>query len=143
MLRVQFNHHFVAGESKFLTIERNNVRVSRDWIDNRWVNVKPKPDILSFLTSTLNPAPELPPIPVFSNTNTSAEENKNEGDSQKAGGPESDKRQYPSFSASDDLKFKNLHFKKRLMNRDSEGNSRASSDNAGKAVPNIGCQSKP
>lgn len=47
---------YLPGESKFLTIERNNVRVSRDWIDNRWVNVKPKADILSFLTSTLNPA---------------------------------------------------------------------------------------
>lgn len=57
---------YLPGESKFLTIARNNVRVSRDWIDNRWVNVKPKADILSFLTSTLNPALENPPLPVFS-----------------------------------------------------------------------------
>ncbi|XP_075487197.1 uncharacterized protein LOC142526586 [Primulina tabacum] len=134
---------YSPGENKFLTIERNNVRVSRDWIDNRWVNVKPKPDILSFLTSTLNPALELPPLAVFSNTNTSAEENKNEGDPQKIGDPETDKRQYPNVSTSDDLKFKNLHFKKRLMNRDGEGNSRTSSGNVRNALPNIGCQSKP
>ncbi|XP_073124596.1 uncharacterized protein [Henckelia pumila] len=113
---------YLPGESKFLTIERNNVRVSRDWIDNRWVNVKPKADILSFLTSTLNPTLELPPLPVFSNTNTSPEENKNECGSQKVEGPETDKSQFP---------------------RDGEGKSGAVSVNEGNAMPDIGCQSKP
>ncbi|KZV51806.1 hypothetical protein F511_11494 [Dorcoceras hygrometricum] len=132
---------YLPGESKFLTFVRNNLRVSRDWIDNTWVNVKPKADILSFLTSTLNPVLELPPLPDFSKADTSAKAKKNECSSQKVEGPETDKRQYPNCSPSVDLISKKLHYKKRLMNRASEGNSGTISGNEGKSVPNIGCQS--
>ncbi|KAF3615755.1 hypothetical protein FXO37_35368 [Capsicum annuum] len=37
-----------------LEIPRKNVRVSRDWIDNKWVEVKGKKDIKSFISSSLN-----------------------------------------------------------------------------------------
>lgn len=39
------------GEGKFLTVQQKNVRTSRDWIDNRWVDVKEKPDILWYLSA--------------------------------------------------------------------------------------------
>lgn len=36
------------------------MRVSKDWIRKEWVDIMPKHDILSFLTSWLNPMPNVP-----------------------------------------------------------------------------------
>jgi len=41
----------LLGEGKFLTVPRKNVRSSRDWVDNRWVDVMAKPDILHHLSA--------------------------------------------------------------------------------------------
>lgn len=38
------------------------MRASRDWVDNRWVDVKQKPDVVSFICSSLRPNPKLPTI---------------------------------------------------------------------------------
>ncbi|KAL6520467.1 hypothetical protein OROHE_017055 [Orobanche hederae] len=51
---------YLPGEHKFLTVERKDIRVSKDWIGNQWADVKVKPDILSSITSSLNPLPKLP-----------------------------------------------------------------------------------
>ncbi|XP_073029473.1 uncharacterized protein [Primulina eburnea] len=48
---------YLPGESKFLTIERNNVRVSRDWIDNRWVNCQAEGGHTLFLNFNSEPGP--------------------------------------------------------------------------------------
>uniref|UniRef100_A0A6N2K8A7 BAH domain-containing protein n=1 Tax=Salix viminalis TaxID=40686 RepID=A0A6N2K8A7_SALVM len=42
---------YLPGEGKFLTVPRKNVRSSRDWVDNRWVDVMSKPDILRHLSA--------------------------------------------------------------------------------------------
>ncbi|KAL3643302.1 hypothetical protein CASFOL_014117 [Castilleja foliolosa] len=34
---------YLPGENQLLTVEPKNVRVSKDWIDNKWVDIKPKP----------------------------------------------------------------------------------------------------
>ncbi|KAK6917860.1 Bromo adjacent homology (BAH) domain [Dillenia turbinata] len=42
---------YFPDESRLVTLERKNVRISSDWIDNRWVDIKVKPDILDFLSA--------------------------------------------------------------------------------------------
>lgn len=58
----------MAAENKFLTIQRTNLRASKDWIDNQWVAIRSKPDILSYLSSLINPTPRFP-APQPSNSN--------------------------------------------------------------------------
>lgn len=36
----------ILGEGKLLTFEKKNLRTSRDWVGNKWVELKSKPDIL-------------------------------------------------------------------------------------------------
>ncbi|KAK2978522.1 hypothetical protein RJ640_010168, partial [Escallonia rubra] len=48
--------NFVSlGEHKVLEIQRKDMRISRDWVDNQWVHVKAKPDVLSFISSAITP----------------------------------------------------------------------------------------
>lgn len=49
---------YSPGEEKFLLVEKRDLRISQDWIDNVWVNILGKPDICSFLSSN-------PPRPKF------------------------------------------------------------------------------
>lgn len=42
---------FSLGEERFLKVEKKNIRISRDWINNRWVDIQGKPDICSYLSS--------------------------------------------------------------------------------------------
>ncbi|RVW30252.1 hypothetical protein CK203_088666 [Vitis vinifera] len=37
---------YLPGEGKLLTFEKKNLRTSRDWVGNKWVELKSKPDIL-------------------------------------------------------------------------------------------------
>ncbi|GER51627.1 serine acetyltransferase [Striga asiatica] len=50
---------YLPGEHKFLFFERKDVRVSKDWVGEQWVDVKPKLNILSFLNSHLNTLPKV------------------------------------------------------------------------------------
>lgn len=43
-LRVYF-----PGENMFQNVEKKNLRSSKDWVGNKWVQIKPKPDIISYL----------------------------------------------------------------------------------------------
>lgn len=41
----------ISGENRTMTFPKKNLRISRDWIDNKWVDIKPKPDICSFISA--------------------------------------------------------------------------------------------
>ncbi|KAK7359891.1 hypothetical protein VNO77_01858 [Canavalia gladiata] len=45
---------YSPGEDKLLTVEKKNIRISRDWIDNRWVDIPGKPNICSYLSSKVS-----------------------------------------------------------------------------------------
>ncbi|KAK6265109.1 hypothetical protein QUC31_013320 [Theobroma cacao] len=47
---------YLPGEDKFLTVQRENSRISKDWVDNRWVDINGRPDILSYLSSNISPS---------------------------------------------------------------------------------------
>ncbi|XWS15456.1 hypothetical protein CRYUN_Cryun34aG0002500 [Craigia yunnanensis] len=46
---------YLPGEDKFLTVMRKNTRTSKDWVDNRWVDINGRPDILSYLSPDMSP----------------------------------------------------------------------------------------
>ncbi|CAN4126986.1 unnamed protein product [Withania somnifera] len=45
-------HVYSPGEKRIFKIKRMNVRISRDWIDGKWVEVKAKKNIRSFISSS-------------------------------------------------------------------------------------------
>lgn len=59
---------FILGEHKFLKLHRKNFRTSRDWVENKWVDIKGKPDILSCLCENVCPSLK----PAVSSTMTEA-----------------------------------------------------------------------
>ncbi|KAJ8526213.1 hypothetical protein K7X08_028690 [Anisodus acutangulus] len=44
---------YFPGENRLLEIERKNVRISRDWINDKWMEVEGKKDRKCFISSTL------------------------------------------------------------------------------------------
>ncbi|KAJ9153914.1 hypothetical protein P3X46_027302 [Hevea brasiliensis] len=46
---------YFPGESFFLSIHKKNLRTSRDWVDNQWIDIQAKPDILSAISVTISP----------------------------------------------------------------------------------------
>ncbi|CAM8911937.1 unnamed protein product [Rhodiola kirilowii] len=42
---------YFPGERFEVTVETKDVRVSRDWVNGRWIDINPKPDILSYVSS--------------------------------------------------------------------------------------------
>ncbi|KAA8537278.1 hypothetical protein F0562_027035 [Nyssa sinensis] len=51
---------YFPGEDRFLILQRKNIRTSRDWIGNKWVDIKAKPDILSYISSVVSPSMKHP-----------------------------------------------------------------------------------
>ncbi|KAJ7946423.1 putative Agenet domain-containing protein / bromo-adjacent domain-containing protein [Quillaja saponaria] len=45
---------YFPGEDRLLTVDKKNVRVSRDWIHNRWVDIMVKPDIVDFVSPNVS-----------------------------------------------------------------------------------------
>lgn len=43
------------GESFFLSIHKKDLRTSRDWVGNQWIDIQVKPDILSAISATFSP----------------------------------------------------------------------------------------
>ncbi|KAI3456571.1 hypothetical protein Pfo_013234 [Paulownia fortunei] len=122
---------YFPGEKKFLTVERKDIRVSKDWIDNKWVDVKAKPDILSLLTSSLNPIPKLP-VP---QANSLGHANSKVPNSSIVGGSPNAKLQSPSSSTSVNKKsVEELHLKELLKLKENEDWTPKSSGNAGKNI---------
>ncbi|XP_004295325.1 PREDICTED: uncharacterized protein LOC101315321 isoform X2 [Fragaria vesca subsp. vesca] len=44
---------YFPGEDKLLTFQRQNIRASRDWVDNKWVDIKARPDILLHISENV------------------------------------------------------------------------------------------
>ncbi|KAL3647189.1 hypothetical protein CASFOL_008157 [Castilleja foliolosa] len=42
---------YLPGENNFLDVERKCIRVSKDWVNDQWVDIRAKPDIMPFLKS--------------------------------------------------------------------------------------------
>ncbi|KAL3521828.1 hypothetical protein ACH5RR_014662 [Cinchona calisaya] len=51
---------YFPGENKFLTLQRKDLRPSRDWVGNKWMEINPKRDILSVISSTVSHNMKLP-----------------------------------------------------------------------------------
>ncbi|EYU33840.1 hypothetical protein MIMGU_mgv11b018945mg [Erythranthe guttata] len=104
---------YFPGENRFLTVERKNTRVSKDWIDSQWVNIKAKSNILSFLSSIFS-TKLLPPLPVLADAASCA--------------PGNSKILKPEQLQvnEDDKSVEGLNFKKRFISRYNESISRAS-----------------
>ncbi|XP_044461489.1 uncharacterized protein LOC123192868 [Mangifera indica] len=45
---------YLPGEDKFLTIQTKDVRTSKDWVGDKWVDIMANPDILSHLSANTN-----------------------------------------------------------------------------------------
>ncbi|GMH15751.1 hypothetical protein Nepgr_017592 [Nepenthes gracilis] len=45
---------YLPGEDKLLTVEKQNIRISRDWINGGWVTIKTKPDIHAYVSANLS-----------------------------------------------------------------------------------------
>ncbi|KAG8636966.1 hypothetical protein MANES_15G061700v8 [Manihot esculenta] len=46
---------YFPGESFFLNIHKKDLRTSRDWVGNQWIDIQAKPDILSAISATISP----------------------------------------------------------------------------------------
>lgn len=44
----------VSGESFFLSVQKKDLRISRDWVGDRWVDIEAKSDILSVITEAIS-----------------------------------------------------------------------------------------
>ncbi|XP_043691026.1 uncharacterized protein LOC122641791 isoform X1 [Telopea speciosissima] len=50
---------YFPGEDVFSTFQKRNLRSSRDWVGNRWVDIEAKPDILSIISAAVSPGTKL------------------------------------------------------------------------------------
>lgn len=105
---------FMTGEKIFLTVERKNIRVSKDWIDGMWANIKPKRDILSHF-SILNPMPKLQPLPNHAGTSTSAPVKRNSCSTAIHQGPKDSSASTSKEAEQEPKAVEELNLKKRLM----------------------------
>nr|GEZ34621.1 putative agenet domain-containing protein / bromo-adjacent homology (BAH) domain-containing protein [Tanacetum cinerariifolium] len=46
---------YVPGESMFIEVQKKNIRLSKDWVGDRWVDLKTIPDILSLVPTNRSP----------------------------------------------------------------------------------------
>lgn len=44
----------MLGENLCVIVRRKDLRISRDWVGDSWVDIDPKPEILSFVSSTVS-----------------------------------------------------------------------------------------
>ncbi|KAG8385858.1 hypothetical protein BUALT_Bualt03G0088900 [Buddleja alternifolia] len=93
---------YFPGENNFVTVEQKNLRVSKDWVDNKWVSLQPKSDILAFVSKSFNPIITRPPLPVLAGqaNNSVPAINTEVPTSSRLEGPQDGKGKLPSSSAS-------------------------------------------
>ncbi|CAL1353941.1 unnamed protein product [Linum trigynum] len=44
---------YFPGEKFVLNLQRKDIRTSQDWVDDHWIDIQPKPDILSAISATI------------------------------------------------------------------------------------------
>lgn len=49
----------MLGENLCLTVLRKDIRISRDWVGDSWVDIEPKPEILSLVSTDISPEAKL------------------------------------------------------------------------------------
>ncbi|PIA43700.1 hypothetical protein AQUCO_01800032v1 [Aquilegia coerulea] len=50
---------YFSGENRFSSFQRKNLRISRDWVNNQWVDIGARPDILSVISADVSPGMKL------------------------------------------------------------------------------------
>ncbi|KAJ4977252.1 hypothetical protein NE237_002358 [Protea cynaroides] len=50
---------YFPGEDVFSTFQRRNLRSSKDWVGNQWVDIEAKPDISSIISAAVSPGTKL------------------------------------------------------------------------------------
>ncbi|OVA12004.1 Bromo adjacent homology (BAH) domain [Macleaya cordata] len=50
---------YFPGENLLSTFQRSKLRSSRDWVGNQWVDIEPKPDIVSLISAVVSPGLKL------------------------------------------------------------------------------------
>ncbi|KAL5574897.1 hypothetical protein UlMin_016596 [Ulmus minor] len=45
---------YFPGEERFLTVQKNNLRASKDWDGSKWIDVKARPDILLYISGNVS-----------------------------------------------------------------------------------------
>ncbi|KAL6281897.1 hypothetical protein ACE6H2_012826 [Prunus campanulata] len=98
---------YFPGEEKLMIFQRKDVRASRDWVENTWVDVKAKPDILLHISENISSSMKL--LTIFASS--MAEE----------------KQKLPDLSPPDDVfgNVKRVNLRKRpcTSNEDEKNNS--------------------
>ncbi|ESQ42887.1 hypothetical protein EUTSA_v10012909mg [Eutrema salsugineum] len=56
---------YIPGENLCLTVHRKDIRISRDWVGDSWVDIDPKPDILSLVSPDISPEAKLSMSPTL------------------------------------------------------------------------------
>ncbi|KAJ4725263.1 putative Agenet domain-containing protein / bromo-adjacent domain-containing protein [Melia azedarach] len=46
---------YLPGESLFLNVRKQDLRISRDWMGDQWIDIEAKPDIISAISAMINP----------------------------------------------------------------------------------------
>lgn len=98
---------YFPGEGKLATFHRKNVRVSRDWVDQRWVDIKSKPDISAFLSANSSAGIEsssCTPVQEASNCNKSPPRSQKIDSTSNKGKVIVEEKELPDLSASHDLR---------------------------------------
>ncbi|KAL3820830.1 hypothetical protein ACJIZ3_006735 [Penstemon smallii] len=90
----------LPGEGLFLTFERKDLRVSRDWIENKWMDIKAVSNIFSLLSLKVDHQPMLPPSTFLVEPNSSAGATNRVCNSPRLEESENAKRDAPSSSKS-------------------------------------------
>lgn len=95
------------GEDKFLSVQRQDVRTSKDWVGNKWVDVKGNPNILSNISANIRPSSMLSvPSPIAEapgSGNTASQEQEVLGDPQ-VEAVDKDKQELAGLLMTDDLR---------------------------------------
>ncbi|KAJ7967823.1 putative Agenet domain-containing protein / bromo-adjacent domain-containing protein [Quillaja saponaria] len=118
---------FSSGEDRFLTVEKKNVRVSRDWVGYRWVGIMAKPDIVCFLSSNVGSSIKLSTCSTMADGSRSSGSATLEHKVRKSPRVEADQKDESKLSGVDasydleSLKGVNLH--KRLQMLEAEENN--------------------
>ncbi|CAK9155565.1 unnamed protein product [Ilex paraguariensis] len=50
---------YIPSENLFLNVDRKNLRISRDWVGDQWVDIEPNPNVLSTISEDVSPDTKL------------------------------------------------------------------------------------